>query len=159
MPTDTAAGPHPTPTDSQCVRTFSCQWEEDEVFQPISAEELGPSLARKVRWLNALSDDVVGRGVEDGWMSREGLRTASQKDGYGRYFRFRSASGTVNCGDLFLCMNFQLWATRGDTPLWLWISESIPVDADRLQHSVPSMVDYGHQEYNVPIYLTTGVEY
>ena len=136
-----------------------CRLEDDKAFQPINAEELGPSLARRVRWLNKLIDDIVSRGVEDGWMSTKGLKATPQRDGYGRYFRFRSASGTVNHGDLFLCMNFQLWATRGDTPLWLRISGSVPVDAGRLQHRVPSMVDYGNQVYNVPIHLTTGVEY
>ena len=145
-------------SDIQQLRGL-CRREDDEAFQPINAEELGPSLARRVQWLNRLIDNVVRRGVKDGWMSTKGLRATPQRDGYGRYFRFRSASEIVNHGDLFLCMNFQLWATRGDTPLWLWISRSVPVDSGRLQHSVPSMVDRGNQGYDVPIYLTTGVEY
>ena len=138
-----------------------CQREDDEAFQPINVQELGPSLARRVRWLNRLIDDVVdGRGVKDGWMSRRGLRATPQRDGYGRYFRFRNASGDVVPGDLFLCVNFWLWATSGDTPLWLWIGGSVPVDAGRLRQSVPSLVDYGNYgTYDVPIYLTAGVEY
>ncbi len=145
-------------SDIQQLRGL-CRREDDEAFQPIHAEELGPSLARRIRWLNTLIDDVVRHGVKDGWMSTKRLRATPQRDGYGRYFRFRSASGDVIPGDLFLCVNFQLWSTRGDTPLWLWISRRVPVDAGRLQHSVPSMVDYGNQRYDVPIYLATGVEY
>ena len=147
-------------SDVQQLRGL-CQREDDEAFKPINVQELGPSLARRVRWLNRLIDDVVdGRGVKDGWMSRRGLRATPQRDGYGRYFRFRDDSGDVVPGDLFLCVNFWLWATSGDTPLWLWIGASVPVDAGQLRQSVPSLVDYGNYgTYDVPIYLTSGVEY
>jgi hypothetical protein len=138
-----------------------CQREDDAAFQPIHAEELGPSLARRIRWFNRLIDDVVSkRGVRDGWMSVKGLRATPQKDGYGRYFRFKNASGNVNRGDLFLCVNFRLWATSGDTPLWLWIDSKVPIDVGRLRQSMPSLVDDTHNgTYDVPMYVTTGVEY
>lgn len=138
-----------------------CQREDDAAFQPIHAEELGPSLARRVLWFNQLIDDVVvGRGVRNSWMSVKGLKATPQKDGYGRYFRFKNASGDVNPGDLFLCVNFRLWATSGDTPLWLRIDHRVPIDAGRLRQSVPSLVDDSHNgTYDVPMYVTTGVEY
>ena len=95
------------------------QREEDEAFPPIRMEELGPSFARRVRWLNRLIDDVVDvHGVRDGWMSVAGGRATPQRGGYGRYFRFRDGQGLVP-GYLFLCVNYGLWASRGDTPLWL----------------------------------------
>lgn len=145
-------------SDIQQLRGL-CQQEDDEAFQPINAEELSPSLARRVQWLNKLIDDVVkAHGVQDGWMSVKGLKATPQRDGYGRYFRFRSDSGDVTPGDLFLCVNFRLWATRGDTPLWLWIDKSVPVNADRLRYSVSSLVGTGNNRY-VPIFLTAGVEY
>ena len=135
--------------------------EDDAAFLPISMQELGPSLARRVRWLNRLVDDVVdGHGVKQGWMSVSGLRATPQRDGYGRYFRIRNNLGDVIKGDLFLCVNFGRWATSGDTPLWLWISSNLSVNAPQLRVDVPSVVEYGSNgPYDAPIYLTAGVEY
>ncbi len=130
--------------------------EDNDAFLPINTEELGPSLARRIQWLNQLIDDVVdGHGVRQGWMSTKGLRATAQRDGYGRYFRFTGVTG-----DLFLCVNFGRWATSGDTPLWLWIDHTVPVVAAQLRGKVPSVVEYGSNgPYNVPLYLPVGVEY
>ena len=135
--------------------------EDDEAFLPIGMEELGPSLARRFRWLNRLIDDVVdGRGVKDRWMSVSGLRATPQRDGYGRYFNFRNSLGDVVPGDLFLCVNFGRWATSGDTPVWLWIGSKVPVSAAHLRVHVPTVVEHGNNgPYDLPIYLTAGVEY
>ena len=142
-------------TDIRQLRGFA-QREDDEAFQPIHAQEFGPFLPRRVRWLNRLIDDVVdGHGVKDGWMSVGGLRATPQREGYGRYFRFTDVSG-----DLFLCVNYGLWATSGDTPLWLWISSNVPVDSGRLRDRAPSLTGSGNSgPWNVPVYLKTGVEY
>ena len=94
------------------------QREDDEAFQPIKITEFSPSVPRRLRWLNHLIDDVVdSRGRQEGWMSVEGLRAAPQRDGYGRYFRFRTDQGEVIPGDLFLCVNYRLWATKWRYPL------------------------------------------
>ncbi len=86
-------------------------------------EELSPSLARRVQWLNRLVDDVVdGHGLSQGWMSGKTPGAVPQRNGCGRYFRFTGVTG-----DLSLCVNFGLWAASGDTPLWLWISSDVPV--------------------------------
>ena len=132
------------------------QREDDEAFQPIRAREFGPLLPRRVQWLNRLIDDVVdNHGVKEGWMSVKGLRATPQRAGYGRYFRFAGVSG-----DLFLCVNYDLWATSGDTPIWLWIGGHVPVDSGKLRDRAPSLVEYeGYGTYDVPIYLKTGVEY
>ena len=132
------------------------QREDDEAFQPIHSHELDPTLPRRVRWLNRLIDDVVdGHGVRQGWMSVRGLRATPQREGYGRYFRFAGVPG-----DLFLCVNYGLWATSGDTPLWLWIGGGVPVDPGKLRDRVPSLVSYeSYGTYDVPIHLKPGVEY
>ena len=138
------------------------QREDDEAFQPIKTAEFSPSVPRRLRWLNRLIDDVVdSRGRPEGWMSVEGLRAAAQRDGYGRYFRFRTDLGEVVPGDLFLCVNYRLWATSGDTPLWLWIGGDVPVSPVHLRGNVPSLVEFGGSSgpYDVPIYLTPGAEY
>ena len=132
------------------------QREDDEAFQPIHAQEFGPSLPRRVRWLNRLIDDVVdSHGVKEGWMSLGGLRATPQREGYGRYFRFAGVPG-----NMFLCVNYNLWATRGDTPLWLWVSSRVRVDPGKLRDLVPSLVEHrASGPYDVPIYMKPGVEY
>ena len=138
------------------------QREDDEAFQPIKTAEFSPSVPRRLRWLNRLIDDVVdGHGRPQGWMSVRGFRATEQRDGYGRYFRFRTDSGQVIDGDLFLCVNYRLWATSGDTPLWLWIGGKVPINLTRLRENVLSMVELGGSRgpYDVPIYLSPGVEY
>ena len=145
----------PVASDIQQLQGLA-QREDDEAFQPIRMEELGPSLARRVQWLNRMVDDVVdGHGVSQGWMSVRALRATPQRDGYGRYFRFTGVTG-----DLFVCVNFGRWAASADTPLWLRIPNDVPVSAAQLRDSVPSVVEHGSGgPYDVPLYLTTGVEY
>ena len=145
----------PVASDIQQLRGLA-QREDDDAFQPIHSEEFGPSLARRIRWLNRLIDDVVdGHGVKQGWMSVSGLRATPQRAGYGRYFRFTGAPG-----DLFLGVNYNLWATRADTPLWLRINENVPVNPEKLRDMAPSLVEMeGLRRYYFPIYLKTGVEY
>ena len=150
----------PIASDIQQLRGLA-QREDNEAFLPINMEELGPSLARRVQWLNRLIDDVVdGHGVREGWMSVGGLRATPQRQGYGRYFRFRNEQGDVVSGDLFLCVNFDRWADSSDTPLWLWISRNVSVSAPQLRRSLPSVIEYRSDgPYDVPIRLTTGAEY
>ena len=138
------------------------QREDDEAFQPIKTTEFSPSVPRRLRWLNHLIDDVVdSRGRPEGWMTVRGFRATAQRDGYGRYFRFRTDQGEVIPGDLFLCVNYSRWATSGDTPLWLWISRDVPISPVHLRNNVPSLVELGGSSgpNDVPIYLTTGAEY
>lgn len=155
VPTDS-----PIASDIQQLRGLA-QREDNEAFLPINKEELGPSRQRRVQWLNWLLDDVVdGHGVREGWMSVRGLRATPQRQGYGRYFRFRREDGDVIPGDLFLCVNVDRWADSGDTPLWLWISRNVPLSGTQLRVQVPPVVEYGSDgPYDVPIHLTTGAEY
>lgn len=132
--------------------------EDDEAFLPIRPKELGLALPRRIRGLNHLLDDVVdGRGVPQGWMDISGVRATPQREGYGRYFSFPDVSGY-----LFLCVDYSLWATRAETPLWLRISNEVQVNTEEIRDRVPSSPDSGGQGYyafEVPIYLKTGVEY
>ena len=159
-----AACVHPDSQVASDIRQLRglAQREDDEAFQPISKAELSPSVPRRLRWINRLIDDLVdSRGVKLGWMSTEGVRATARRDGYGRYFRFRTATGEVIPGYLFLGVNYRLWATNGDTPLWLRIYEDVPVSPDRLGEALSSPVELGGTggPYNVPIYLLSGAEY
>lgn len=138
------------------------QREDDEAFQPIKTAELNLSIPRRLRWLNRLIDGVVdSRGRKEGWMSVRGLRATAQRHGYGRYFRFKNDQGEVVSGYLFLCVNYRLWATSGDTPLWLRIGSDVPINTAHLRDKIPSLVELGDSGWlcDVPIYLKTGAEY
>ena len=138
------------------------QREDSEAFHPIVTAELSLAVPRRLRWLNRLVDDVVdGRGCPEGWMSVKGSRATPRRDGYGRYFRFMTGLDEEIPGWMFLCVHFRLWATSGDTPLWLRIDSDVPISLGQLQGKVPSMMENegGKGTYDVPIYLTPGVEY
>ena len=152
------------PADSQAASDLGqlrgfVEEQDLDAFQPIQREELSPSLARRVRWINHLIDDVVAHGREEGWMSTKGLRAAPQMDGYGRYLRFVGRSGARTPYDCFLCVSLDYWATEGDTPLWLWI-ESTNEPVRRLRDSDHSLVVLEDVDgLWTPIYLEVGVEY
>ena len=132
--------------------------QDGEAFPPIHTGEFGLSLPRRIRGLNRLIDDTVdAHGVPEGWMDITKSRATPQKEGYGRYFQFAGVAGY-----LFLCVEYSLWATRADTPLWLRIGSEVPVSTDRIRDRVPSSADGVGQDYyafDVPINLKTGVEY
>ena len=130
-----------------------------DAFMPIQRDELSPSLARRLRWLNHLIDAVVNRGVEDGWMSVKGLKATPQRAGYGRYFRFVDDSGSLISDDFFLCVNFDCWATKCDTPLWLWIGMQTEADFQLRASSCSLAMFENDSRLWTPIYLEVGVEY
>ena len=108
--------------------------QDDEAFLPVRAEELSPEFARRAVGYTRLVDDVVTRGVSQGWMSIAGLLATSRRYGYGRFFRF------VETGKVFwFGVNHVRWARRGDTPLW--------------------MRRWPEIAWSPPIYLKVGVEY
>ena len=152
------------PADSQVASDLGqlrgfVEKQDLDAFQPIQRGELSPSLARRVRWINHLIDDVVAHGREEDWMSTKGLRAAPQMDGYGRYLRFVDKSGARTPYDCFLCVSLDYWATEGDTPLWLWIG-STTEPARRLRDSDHSLVVREDVDgLWTPIYLKVGVEY
>ena len=87
--------------------------QDEDAFLPLHSEELGPAFARRVRgFVRLINDAVDAWGVAEGWMSITRLSTSSLGYGYGRYFRF---SGTEEVWRL--CLDHELWATRGDTPV------------------------------------------
>ena len=132
--------------------------QDEKAFQPIHPGELGLTLPRRIRSLNRLIDDAIDTNSgPQGWMDITGVRASPRREGYGRSFRFTGVPG-----DLFLCVEYSLWATKAESPLWLRVSRDVQVRAERILDRVPSSVDNGGQDYyaiDVPIYLKTGVEY
>lgn len=108
--------------------------QDAEAFLPVRAEELSPDFARRAVGYTDLVDDVVNRGVSQGWMSLKGLRVSVQRYGYGRYIRFVETEK-----DFWFGVNHERWARSGDTPLWLH--------------------DGTADEKWSPVHVKTGVEY
>ena len=144
-------------SDIQQLRGLA-KYQDEEAFLPIHPQEFGLAFPRRMRGLNRLIDDIVARGVSKGWMSTKGLKATAHRDGYGRYVSLRDVPG----GTVFLCSNYRLWTTSGDTPVWLRISPKVPYDPVKLRSGIPSLVDdtgHGSWKHAVPITLKTGVEY
>ena len=151
---DSVSGDSQAVSDIQQLQGLA-KVQDDEAFQPIHIEELAPALPRRIRGINQLIDDVIRQGRRELDMTTSGLRKTPQREGYGRYFRFK---GVV--GDLFLGVNYRLWATGGDTPLWLWISANAPMNFDKLRDRVPWPEEYeSGGPYDIPIHLKANVEY
>ena len=133
---DAATGDDSVRSDIRQLRGLA-QAQDTEAFQPIRSEELSPNLGHRLVWYTQLVDDVLNaRGVPQGWVDGQGLRTTSQWYGYGRYFRFLGLEG-----DCWLGVNYERWAYQDDTPLWLGRYEGNQV-----------------KEW-IPIHLKQGVEY
>ena len=107
-------------------------------FPPIRAEELSPEFARRAVGYNRLVDDVVTRGIAQGWMSTENLKATPRRYGYGRYFWLVSEE-TDEWECFWFGVNHVRWARRGDTQLW--------------------MQRWSDSAWSPPIYLKVGVEY
>lgn len=151
---DSATGDSQAVSDIQQLRGLA-QRQDDEAFQPIHSGELAPALPRRMRGINRLIDQVIRQGRREIGLTTANLRATPQRDGYGRYFRFTNIQG-----DLFLGVNYKLWSTEGDTPLWLWISRSVPVDVDKLREKAPQLEQQGGGRPSyIPIHLKTGVEH
>lgn len=152
------------PADSQVVsdirqlRGFA-EAQDLDAFPPLQVDEFAPSLARRILWINRLIDDVIKRGVEDGWMAVDNWRPNLFRAGSGRAFRFIEDSGARKSDYFLLSTFFDLWATKGDTPLWL-----------RTWHKTPATLRFRDGEHRprvfedantifTPIYLMVGVEY
>ena len=155
----------PVPSESvtaQNIRQLRgfVQRQDDEAFLPIQLEELAPSIPRRMRSINGLIDAIVdGHGAKEGWLSTDRRHATAQREGYGRYFRSVGSDGKPVNGDFFLCVNFWLWATKADTPLWLWISSRVGANLSKLQSLGNPIVEHGNQgPFDVPIYLPTGEE-
>ena len=145
-------------SDIQQLRGFT-DLQDLDAFQPIQREELSPSLARRVLWINKLVDNVVERGVEDGWMSVDTWHPARFRTGSGRNFRFVEDSGASRSDSFYLGTAFDTWATMGDTPLWLttWAKTPATLQLRDTSHRLGVFEDPG--ALHAPIYLMVGVEY
>lgn len=100
-------------------------------FLPIHPAELGQEFPRRMRNLRNLVDDAAHRAFAQGWANAQGLATTPQAYGYGRYIRL---NGVV----VWFGVNFDSWASNGQSPLWLHSTQS----AGRYPVTLPTGVEY-----------------
>ena len=147
---DALAGDEDVKSDIRQLRGLAHE-QDEQVFLPIHAEDIGPDLGRRVVSYNQLVDDAVdARGVPQRWMSIEGLAATAQRYGYGRYLRFSGLDG-----DFWFGVNHERWAGSGDTPLWLRVCDRTEVNMDEIGRELKVRV----QDEWIPVRLKTGVEY
>lgn len=164
-----AAGDSSTASDIWQLRGLVRQ-QDDAPFQPIHTEELASSLAHTILFIDQLIHDVINsRGKKLGITIKD-RRRMSQPGFYGQYFRFMDVEfmdvEEKFFGEFFIGINFRLWKTVGDIPLWLRIDKTtVRVDVEKLQSEFPLMppsiepsIDKSYYVY-VPIDLKTGEEY
>lgn len=94
-----------------------CKIIDNEAFLPITAEDMSPSIARRLTSYYDLVDKVTDELKKKRVADTEKLRATGQKYGYTRFFRIRKFG-------LGLYIKFDNWSKEADTPFWLWINET-----------------------------------
>lgn len=143
-------------SDIQQLRGFVDEQDLD-AFHPLQRAELNPSLARRIRWFNQLIDDVLVQAVEQRWVSTRGFRATALWAGYWRNFRFVSDLDRRTSHKFSICVDLNLWAEAGDTPIWIWAE--IVADPDRRLRDSDVTVSEDAGWLYMPVHLKTGVEY
>ena len=94
-----------------------CEAVDSSSFQPISASDLSPDIARKINSYYDVVDKVVDELKNRmAGVSTEGAQKTPQRYGYRRYFSIR------NLG-LAMCLEMKFWEKHADTPFWLLLVE------------------------------------
>ena len=122
---------------------------DEDAFLPLQSEEFAPEFPRRMRGLRRLIDDATYRGRKSGWISTKGLMVTPRRSGYGRYLRLFGAGAWFG-------VDFNRWAERGDTPLWVIFNKGqsvVSLGDIRRALQLPS------SDRHVAIRLPVGVEY
>lgn len=133
--------------------------QDDEAFLPLTREELGPQLARRVVDLKRLVEGVVNRTKEADWASTGPM--ASTGASYGVWMRLSRAEKA----DVYFGVDYARWARYGGAPLWLvFYREHTPDDLrlalEPLRHrNPPELIGEPGQNIKVPIELPVGKDY
>ena len=136
-------------SDIRQLRGLANRMDED-AFLPLQSEEFAPQFPRRMRGLRRLIDDATYRGRKSGWISTKGLMVTPRRSGYGRYLRLFGGAGA------WFGVDFNRWAERGDTPLWVIFNKKqsvVSLDDIRRALQLPS------SDRHVAIHLPVGVEY
>lgn len=138
-----------------------CNRMDETAFLPIQSEELTSNIGKRILQYSNLVDKVTEQLVESGVANLQGLRATPKRSGYGRYMRI------YGHGCMFQ-VNFDLWSTDRETPLWFSILKETPGKWSfakeakeklvKLEMEEPSCVIKVGEELYVPIFVPIGVE-
>ena len=121
---------------------------DESSFPPLRAEELAPSLARRLLGLRKLVDDATARGRNAGFVDTRGVMVTPKPTGYGRYLQMEGVGAWFG-------LDFSSWALGSypSTPLWLRLEDwgekrGLPdvrvAMRSRIQANPPSCFDEGN---------------
>ena len=142
-------GNHGVETEIRQLRSLA-KYADAGAFKPIGhGEEFGADSEAQLRLYRRLIDAATERGVQQGWVSRKGLRATPRSYGYGRYIRLHR---TV----VWFGVNRNQFEITRSTPLWVGCN-SLPKLQDKLgdlraELGIPT-------DYWVPVELKRDVEY
>ena len=140
-----------------------CEQEDTDAFLPLSADELGPQFARRMPHFIKLTEDARQDKRVRPFVTRT-YPIRSAINSHGRYLTL------VDDIPVWFGIRYDLWAKRGDTPLWLIFHNSTsqgPVAnftetkrclAPLLVENPGSVIDDPAEGLLIPFFLPTGVE-
>ena len=142
-------GNHSVKTEIRQLRSLA-KYADAGAFKPISpGEEFGEASEPQLRLYRRLIDAATERGIQQGWVSRKGLRATPRSYGYGRYLRLHH---TV----VWFGINRNQFEITQSTPLWVGCN-SLPKLPDKL---ADMRAELGMPtDYWVPVELKRDVEY
>lgn len=132
--------------------------QDDEAVAPLHPDDFNPAIPRRHLDFCRIVDSVVDTAAHDGWVSVEGLRATAQRDGYLRFFQFRSEDGDSTSSAIALYFSADRWVRSGTTPIWLRCWHEPEQAALARQTEIEYEKDPGGPGW-VPLRLLTGVEY
>ena len=159
-----AAADSHTETDIRQLQGLAEQ-EDDEAFLPLQREELGPQLPRRVLDLLRLVDDVIACAAETEWASTERRPRKATRVTYGVWIRFLRAEEVFKHADGLFGIDYEGWARRRDTPLWLkfGLTYAAPEVLRALEclrrRNPPELFGEAGRDIKIPIELPVGKEY
>ncbi len=142
------AGESAVESDIRQLRGLANRMDED-AFLPLQSEEFAPEFPRRMRGLRRLIDDATYRGRKSGWISTSGLMVTPRRSGYGRYLRLFGSAGA------WFGVDFNRWAERGDTPLWVIFNKKQSVVS---LGDIRRALQLSSSDRHVAIHLPVGVE-
>jgi len=130
--------------------------QDDSAFLPLQTEELESTLPRRMNDFQRLLSDIYwAHGKPEEWMDGDGLSVTNSSDGHGRYFRFPKMPEAQWIG-----INYSQWADHGESPIWLQVWDSAPIDLHALREQLELSVEWTPgKSLWIPILLKTGVTY
>ena len=139
-----------------------CEQEDSDAFLPLRTDELGPQFARRMPQFIKLTEDARQDKRVSPFVTKT-FPPASSLNSHGRYLTL------LKRVPVWFGVRYDLWAKRGDTPLWLVIRrerKGFPWAADfnevkgclePLINRNPSILD-DPEGLLIPFFLPTGVE-